>query len=370
MKLVHRKIDQIATRLREYEKDGKARYYRISYVSPEYKEPQIVGGDRVSGEQNFRDRIYKVLDDFKPTKIIVEEFNQKSRNMKEAASTIEIDVEQEANPYFSHAQAPTGNKESDKKESKKEDGKTGLSASEVQAMLDKNRVDMQSDFEARLKLEREKDHKDRIEAENEQLKSDVKELEILNEGLGKKNDELVAEVERLGKYVPENLKIGNVSVTKTLGSILGTATETLLKNVVTKKPEKLRGLLGDVAFEQLAGFMEDEPEEQSLEGFHAEEVIDPLEPMEQLSPEEEEKNKITGAIHQLNQSANREELGKLQILYAYLLSDDERIDPDKLNKLVRMVAKAHTNEKRQCKDSPQYEGAGQGYNKGEEQLET
>lgn len=339
MKVEYKKIEEIASRLRQYEEDGKPRYFNISYTSRSYVEPQLIGGERLFGEQVFRERINSALYTYKADKIIINEFNQKSRNVKTAVSTIEILIDREDSYPATLTVQP------DVKEETKKSQSTTVQQQDIAAVLEELgyvRQDMRSEVAKEYQLIKEQEEKERLINENEKLKLENVQLEKENSDLLKKNTELFEEVEKLRAYVPDNFKIGNLSVTKTLGSILGVATETLVKNIVTKKPERVRTLLGDVAFEQLSGFMEDETDE--LGATETREEPEPLEPLESVSEEEQQQQKIAEAIHALNLRISLEELGKIHLMYAFIVDENEAIDHAKLNQLVQFIARQHNKE--------------------------
>ena len=325
----YHKIEEVADRLTEFENEGTARYFSLYYVNGSHDQPQPIGTDRQTGVKKFRQQVNDILNSGNADKIIVQEFSQRSRNVKEPAHTVEILIDRS---YHAVPQPFLAQKQGTKEPKAPEHALKGLDPEEVFSKLESMKQDIRSEIAAEYQLNKEQDERKRIVEENERLKKENGELKESNTKLLDNNDELFEEVKHLQKFVPDNFKIGHLSVTRTLGSILGTAAETLAKNIVSKKPEKVRTLLGDAAFEQLAGFMEDEPD-----GPGQLEQPGPLEPLEPFSPEEEQKQQIAEAINGLNQRATPEEMGKIQCMYAFILNEGETIDPEKLNALLRFI---------------------------------
>ena len=136
--------------------------------------------------------------------------------------------------------------------------------------------------------------------------------------------------------MPENLKIGDLSLTKVIGSVLGTATETIVKNIVTKKPERVKEILGDTAFEQLSGLLDDQQEEE----FDETQIQQPVQELQTVPSEEGQEDRhalVADAIHELNTKITSQQLGKIQLIYYHFLNEDETINEDKLNEILNFI---------------------------------
>lgn len=331
------KVDEIAHRLRQYELDAKPRYFNVKYINKKYSEPQLIA-ERVSGELEFRNRFNEALNTFKADKVIIEEFNQKAKSVKEPVSVIEIITERE--PHYTIVNPPvprenTSEKETAPKQSQ-ENQIQGVNPLDVFGGLDGFKQEVRNEIAKEYQLLKEQDEKKQLIAENEHLKKENKELEEDNTKLYDLNEELSEKIQELQKYIPENLKIGNLSVTKILGSILGTATETMVKNVVLKKPEKVKDIIGEVAFEQLSGLVSGEDDDE-LDLALDNSQMQAVQPIAGTQNSEVRDNPVVNAINQVNSNLPPEQLAKMQIIYYHLLKDDESLDDDKLNEMVRFI---------------------------------
>ena len=313
------KIDEIAYRLRQYELDDKPRYFNIKYLNKAYSEPQLIA-ERMSGEHEFRRRINEAINTFKAEKIIIEEFNQKAKSVKEPVSVIEIMIEN--TPQYTIINPPsTKEKEAKEKEAAQNTKQESQSTNPLDVFggLDGFRQEVRNEIAKEYQLLKEQEEKKKLIEENQQLKNENKELNEDNTKLYDLNEELSNKIQDLQKYIPENLKIGNLSVTKILGSILGTATETMVKNVVLKKPDKVKDIIGEVAFEQLSGLVGDE-DESELDLALDNTQLQPVQPLAGTSNQETSDNPVVSAINQINSSLPPEQLAKVQIIYYLAIS--------------------------------------------------
>ena len=254
------KIDEIANRLRQYELDNKPRYFNLKYTNQAFQDPQLIA-ERISGETEFRNRVNEAINTYKADKIIVEEFNQKAKSVKQPTNVIEIVT---GNGY-SITLPPSPNYYNSKHDNEKPQEPTTQSPAqnplELFGGLEGLKQEVRSEIAKEYQLLKEQDEKRNLIEENKKLSSENNELNEDNTKLYELNEQLSEKIQELQKYIPENLKIGNLSVTKVLGSILGTATETIVKNIVINKPERVKEILGDTAFEQLSGLLDDSMEE-------------------------------------------------------------------------------------------------------------
>jgi hypothetical protein len=357
MKIEYEKIDEIANRLRQYEEDGKAHYFNIEYnngTDEDGKSFKIA--EKLSGEQAFRKKIYYVLNSLKPDEIIVTEFTQKSRNGK-PVNKIVIDVNNEPGetpPVHYAIQQPSKGKSEEKSKSGQDDLKIILQRVESlgQNLSGEETIRQKAYTEYALKneLERKDEKIKKLEEEIKKLTFDVEELNGDNTKLYKYNEELVTENRKLQKFVPDNITVAGVSITKMLGSILGTATETLVRNVVTKKPDTIKSFLGETGLNALSGIFEDTDETSLPENQQVSEGHQELQKVEPLTPEQEDKLKIIGIIHDVNNKATTEQLGRIQLLYYHILDDDESINDDNLLALAKFAHNQY-NEKQDTGDS-------------------
>jgi hypothetical protein len=347
MNIEYEKIDEIANRLRQFEEDGIPRYVRIEYSNPTDQNGQPFKiAEKLTGEQEFRRRINNVLNNLNPEKIIVSEFSQKSRNGK-PVNTIVINVENEKRekgfiPIAMQQPKSTGENQVGNNETQKQIYQAINNLSQSLAGVDTIKQEAYSEFILKNELEKKTEKIEKLEEEKKKLQNDVDELTGDNTKLFKYNEELAGENKKLQKYVPDNITVAGVSITKVLGSILGNATETVIKNVVAKRPEKVRSLLGEAGLEALSGIFEDPGERGFLEGGNTlGGQNQELQKVQELSPEEEEKLKIVGIIHDINKGATSGQLSRIQLLYYHILDDDETINDNKLLGLAKFVQKKY-----------------------------
>lgn len=321
------KIDEIANRLRRYEQDNKPRYFNLHYINKDFPEPQQIA-ERINGETEFRNRVNEAINVYSAEKIVVEEFNQKSKNVKEPVNVVEITVKEKNNPYppvILEKQA----------RSTTEPIQIG-NPFEAYGGLEGFKQEVRSEVAKEYQLLKEQEEKRKLIDEYEKLKKDNIELNEDNTKLYELNSELSEKIQQLQKYVPDNLKIGNVSLTKMLGSILGTATETVVKNIVTKKPEKIKEILGDTAFEQLTGLLDDQTDVELDEN----QIQQPVQELQTVPTGDEQEDRhvlVAEAIHELNTKITSQQLGKIQLIYYHFLNEDETINEDKLDEILKFI---------------------------------
>lgn len=336
------KIDEIANRLRQYELDKKPRYFNLKYINQAFEDPQLIA-ERISGEKEFRNRVNEAINTYKADKIIVEEFNQKAKSVKEPVSVVEISV----NSGYTITLPPNHYSNQRREEPKpnhapKEPG--SVNPLDMFGGLDGFKQEIRSEIAKEYQLLKEQDEKKKLVEENERLKADNKELQEDNTKLYELNEELSEKVKDLQKYIPENLKIGNLSVTKVLGSILGTATEAMVKNIVVKRPEKVKDIIGETAFEQLSGLVgnDDELEDLAIDSSQLQDV----QPLNGITNKDSQENPVVNAISQINANLPVNQLSKVQMIYYHLLNDDESLDEEKLDDLVSFIREnENTDEK-------------------------
>lgn len=326
------KIDEIASRLLQYEADGKPRYFNLKYINQNFAEPQLFA-ERISGEKEFRRRVDEGVNVFHADKIIVEEFNQKSKNVKEPVSTSEIQVKDNIN--ITYTPAPR-NKQAEPEEDNKKQPQ--YDPFEKFGGFDGFRQELRSEVAKEYQLIREQEEKRKLLEENAKLKQENEELNEDNTKLFELNQELGEKVRELQRYVPENLKIGDVSLTKMLGSILGTATETVVKNIVTRKPEKVKELLGETAFEQLSGLWTEDDEEET-DDTQVQQVVQELQSVPSPPGQDENHIRVANAIHELNSRIPSPQLAKIQLIYYHFLNEDETINEAKLDEIIKFINK-------------------------------
>jgi hypothetical protein len=331
------KIDEIAHRLRQYELDDKPRYFNIKYLNKAYTRPQLIA-ERMSGEHEFRRRIHEAINTFKAEKIIVEEFNQKAKSVKEPTNVIEINIEN--SPQYTII-SPPSDKEKEtgtKEETNQNNTPQSQPSNPLEAFggLEGFRQEVRNEIAKEYQLIKEQEEKKKLLEENERLKNENQDLNEDNTKLYELNSELSDKIQDLQKYIPENLKIGNLSVTKILGSILGTATETMVKNVVMKRPDKVKDIIGEVAFEQLSGLVNDDDDaEMDLALDNSQ--LQAVQPISGTQNRQTGENPVVSAINQINTGLPPEQLAKVQIIYYHLLNDDESLDDEKLNEMVKFI---------------------------------
>lgn len=328
------KIDEIANRLRQYELDKKPRYFNLKYINQAFAEPQLIA-ERISGEKEFRNRVNEAINTYKADKIIVEEFNQKAKSVKEPVSVVEISVN---NGYT--ITLPPNHYSNQRKEEIQPTAKPQTQSPDnpldIFGGLDGFKQEVRNEIAKEYQLLKERDEKQKLIEENSKLKSDNKELQEDNTKLYELNEELSAKINELQKYIPENLKVGNLSVTKVLGSILGTATETMVKNIVVKRPDKIKDIIGDTAFEQLSGLVtDDEDLDNDLNIDNSQQQA--VQPLSGTAQKEKEENPVVSAISQINSNLPVDQLAKVQMIYYHLLNDDESLDDNKLDELVGYI---------------------------------
>jgi len=335
------KIDEIAYRLRGYEQDNKPRYFNLYFTKDKDSKNEKLVAEKVSGEKEFRKRVNDIIKTYLPYKIIVKEFNAKARNIKEPVEVTTIEARYNSNLAVQH-HVPY-NMPADKVETKVQQIPDPF---EQWGGLAGFKQEVRSEVAKEYQIIREQEEKKKLIEENEKLKKENRELVEDNTKLFEVNQELGEKVQELQKYVPENLKIGDVSVVKVLGSILGTAAEAAVKNVVVKRPEKVKEILGDTAFEQISGLFEDDPEEDETE------YSKPIQELQSVptNPEQESQHmQVADAIHELNKKISSSFLGKIQLIYYFFLNDDETINEEKLNKIIKFINK----QKEDKKDEPE-----------------
>lgn len=322
------KVDEIANRLRQYELDNKPRYFNMSYTNASFDTPQLVA-ERISGEHEFRNRINEAVNTYQAEKIIVEEFNQKAKSVKDPVNTVEILVK-DKNQINIHPVIQPQNKQ------EVQERPSVGNPFEHYGGFDGFKQEIRSELAKEYQLLREQEEKQKLRDENQRLTKENAELNEDNTQLFELNQELSEQVQNLQKYVPENLKIGDVSLTKMLGSILGTATETVVKNIVTRKPEKVKEILGDVAFEQLSGLLDDSLEEEPNEEL-VQEQLQELQAVPDQSEQEVKHLAVANAIHELNSRIPSSQLGKIQLIYYHFLNEDETINEEKLDEIIQFI---------------------------------
>lgn len=322
------KIDEIANRLRQYELDNKPRYFNMSYINSNFSTPQLVA-ERISGEKEFRNRVSEAINTYDAEKIIVDEFNQKAKSVKEPVNSVEI-VVKDKNSMNIHPVIQQRQNQENVERSNLGDPFERFGG------FDGFKQEIRSELAKEYQLLREQEEKQKLREENDRLTKENQELTDDNTSLFELNQELSEQVQNLQKYVPENLKIGDVSLTKMLGSILGTATETMVKSIVTKKPEKVKEILGDTAFEQLSGLLDDAVEEELDEEL----VQQQMQELQSVpnQPEQETKHlAVANAIHELNSRIPSNQLGKIQLIYYHFLNEDETINEEKLDEIIQFI---------------------------------
>ena len=338
------KIAELIKRIQAYEKDEKPLYLSIYYTNkhnPKGEDPTPFA-TRIKGESEFQAKISEILTNLSPFKIFVREFPNKSTNTKEEQfkreTIIEVKKENEDDSITVHHLPATQNHSENSTYKDPFESYGGLAGFEQK---------LRGDIAKEYQLAKEQDEKKKLIEDNVLLKKENEELKEDNTKLYEINEELTEQVQDLQKYIPENIKIGDVSLTKVLGSILGTAAETVVKNVVTKKPDKVRDILGDTAFEQLAGLLEDEPEEtyEELDENHEQHPVQELQSVPVSSEQEDRHMLVANAIHELNKRVSSSDLGKIQLIYYFFLNDDETINQEKLNTIVKIV-----NEQKEPED--------------------
>lgn len=326
------KIDEIANRLRQYEIDNKPRYFNLKYINQSFKEPQLIA-ERISGEKEFRNRVNEAINVYSAEKIIVEEFNQKSKNVHEPVNIIEIQIKDGVTITYPPAfrnKPPESGDENEKPQRYDPFEKFGG--------FDGFKQELRSEVAKEYQLIREQEEKHKVLEENARLRKENGELNEDNTKLFELNQELGDKVRELQKYVPENLKIGDMSLTKVLGSILGTATETMVKSIVVRKPEKVKELLGETAFEQLSGLWTSDDEEDPDE----DQGQQPVQELQSVPPnpgQEENHLRVANAIHELNTRIPSPLLAKIQLIYYHFLNEDETINEDKLDEIMQYLNK-------------------------------
>ncbi len=322
------KIDEIANRLRQYGLDNKPRYFNMYYTNPHFNSPQLLA-ERISGEKEFRNRVHEAINTYDAEKVIVEEFNQKAKSIKEPVNTVEIIIKDKNSINIYPAMRPSKEREGAGRDNpgdpfEKFGGFEGF----------KNEV--RGEVAKEYQLIREQEDKQRLLEENRELARENHELVEDNTNLYETNQELSEQVQKLQKYVPENLKIGDVSLVKMIGSVLGTATETFVKNVVTRNPEKVKEYLGETAFQQLSGLLDDDTgekiNEETLQG-----QVQELQPVTGHPGQEEKHLAVASAIHELNSRIPSGQLGKIQLIYYYFLNEDETINKEKLDEIIQFI---------------------------------
>ncbi len=212
-----------------------------------FAEPQLIA-ERISGEKEFRSRVNEAINTYKADKIIVEEINQKAKSVKEPASVVEISV----NSGYTITLPPNhyaNQRREEPKPNLPSKDPNSVNPLEMFCGLDGFKQEIRSEIAKEYQLLKEQDEKKKLVEKNSRLKEDNKELQEDNTKLYELNEELSEKVKELQKYIPENFKIGNLSVTKVLGSILGTATESMVKSIVTRRPERVKDIIGETAFE-------------------------------------------------------------------------------------------------------------------------
>lgn len=321
------KIDEIANRLRQYELDNKPRYFNMSYINASFDKPQLLA-ERISGEKEFRNRIHEAINTYQADKIIVDEFNQKAKSVKDPVNTIEIMVK-DKNTINIHPVIQPSRYENTEKPSLGD-------PFERFGGFDGFKQEIRSELAKEYQLIREQEEKQKLKDENIRLARENEELTEDNTQLFELNQELSEQVSNLQKYVPENMKIGDVSLTKMLGSILGTATETMVKSIVTKRPDKIKAILGDTAFEQLSGLLDDSVEEEPDEEM-VQQQMQELQSVPQTPGQENKHMVVANAIHELNNRITSGQLGKIQLIYYYFLNDDETINEEKLDEIIEYI---------------------------------
>ena len=322
------KIDEIANRLRQYELDNKPRYFNMSYINSNFDVPQLLA-ERISGEKEFRNRISEAINTYQAEKIIVDEFNQKAKSVKEPVNTIEISVKDK----YAITMSPSIQKRQYPEPKEKP---VIIDPFEQFGGFDGFKQEIRGEVAKEYQLIKEQEEKQKLLVENEKLKKDNQDLTDDNTHLYELNQQLSEQIEKLQKYVPENLKIGNVSLTKMLGSILGTATETMVKSFVTRRPEKVKRMLGDTAFEQLSGLLDDSIEDEEQDEI-VQEQIQELQSTPEASGQESKHLEVANAIHDLNCRIPSGQLGKIQLIYYYFLQEDESIDEERLDEIIEFI---------------------------------
>jgi hypothetical protein len=321
------KIDEIANRLRRYEQDNKPRYFNLHYINKDFPEPQQIA-ERINGETEFRNRVNEAINVYSAEKIVVEEFNQKSKNVKEPVNVVEITIREKNSPY------PPVILEKQVKPST-EPTQIG-NPFEAYGGLEGFKQEIRGEIAKEYQLLKEQEEKKKLIEENVLLKKENDDLTVDNTQLFELNQELSEKIQALQKFVPENLKIGDLSLTKVIGSVLGTATETIVKNIVTKKPERVKEILGDTAFEQLSGLLDDQQEEE----FDETQIQQPVQELQTVPSEEGQEDRhalVADAIHELNTKITSQQLGKIQLIYYHFLNEDETINEDKLNEILNFI---------------------------------
>lgn len=327
------KIDEIANRLRQYELDKKPRYFNLKYINQAFAEPQLIA-ERISGEKEFRSRVNEAINTYKADKIIVEEFNQKAKSVKEPASVVEISVNNGYTITLPPNHYANQRREEPKPNLPSKDSNS-VNPLEMFGGLDGFKQEIRSEIAKEYQLLKEQDEKKKLVEENSRLKEDNKELQEDNTKLYELNEELSEKVKELQKYIPENFKIGNLSVTKVLGSILGTATESMVKSIVTRRPERVKDIIGETAFEQLSGLVGDDDELEDVGIDSAQ--LQAVQPLNGIAKKEVDENPVLHAIGQINANLPNDQLAKVQMIYYHLLNDDESLDDNKLDDLVGFI---------------------------------
>ncbi len=329
------KIAELIKRIQACEKDEKPLYLSIYYTNynNQKEEDPTPYATRIKGESEFQAKISEVLT-LQPLKLFIREFPNKSTNTKEdqfkRETVIEVRSENEQDKLLAQQLAAKYNQgdNTEQKDLFKEFG--GFAGFEQR---------LRGDIAREFQLVKEQGEKQKLVEENALLKKENIELREDNTKLYEINEELSEKVQDLQRYVPENIKIGEVSLTKVLGSILGTAAEAVVKNVVSKKPEKIRDILGDTAFEQLAGLFEDQPGE-SYEEPDENQMQQPVQELQSVpvNPNQEDRHiQVANAIHELNKRISSGDLGKIQLIYYFFLNEDETINQEKLNTIVELI---------------------------------
>lgn len=343
------KITELANKIRDYERDGKPLYLNLYYTNHNNPnlEDAIKVADRISGEVEFQNRLDDMIQRYKPYSIIAREYSNKSPGVKDEKFKHEtiIKIQEPASGYLMQPEVSITPKPKYTPDNK---------ASGLNEMLDHYgglegfRQSIRSDVAKEYQLLNEQEQKKKLIEENVLLKKEKEDLQDENDKLYNANEELAEQVQALQKYIPDNFKIGNVSVTKMLGSILGTAAEAIAKNVVTKRPEKVKEILGETAFEQLSGLLGDEPEETGE--IDEDQIQQPVQELQSIetNPDQEDKHaQVANAIHDLNKKISSPRLGKIQMIYYFFLNEDETINDEKLNLLIKFINKKKPEENEQ-----------------------
>lgn len=256
------KINTIEKTLRNYEAENAPYHYSIEYVSLDSNTLHSwTGSRRVTGADKFKETIEKLVELPSCKSIHIKVYSGRTGNKVILSDDIAVRGKDfyvatpQVQPEHKREKPESAQAQTTNNNTAQAGGMEliatvlgigsvgGLNGTEMLGSLLSFR-DQQLDTKYRMMELQKEIAQLTLEKKNltEQLNfntSTVEQLEAENDALQSKIEDLEEEVERLQKYVPENSPLG-ISLTALLGSV----GERVIKNIVSKNPEKVASFLG------------------------------------------------------------------------------------------------------------------------------